>query len=399
MNQVYPSTPAAGGFRLPGWLGFSQTTSAKHRLAAVDGLRGVAVALVLLYHGGYTWFGWSGVWLFFVLSGFFIFRNLIRARERGGFTSLRPYYLDFIDKRFRRIVPLYYLCLLIGAVVLVYLQDWQRLFHVWPFLILFVENISRLVSNVSSANLFYGHFWSVSVEVQFYVLAPFAAWYLSRRNLAVLLVATVLLMPFVRYLTTSDIALDPSFSTEQRGQIIYFTSALHFDAFALGGLVALFERDVTYLGGRRTTLLTLAAAILLCVFGAYVYAHSGARPFQLLMLNQLQSSLGYTLIITGSAAILCVALNRLSKIGMLLSFAPLRHLGVISYGVYLLHGAVFSLLHDLRLHLYPASSARSVVGLGFFAASVTVTIIVAVISYRYFEARFLRSHSSMPARP
>jgi peptidoglycan/LPS O-acetylase OafA/YrhL len=159
---------------------------------ALDGVRGLAALLVMIFHFGraevpgrgaaavgfFAQFGWGGVDLFFVLSGFLICGILLDTRDRPGF--LRTFY----TRRALRIFPLYFAFLaayifviaprLPGASDIEVRQRW-----LW----LYVSNFDVAAHGwYSGGGSHANHLWSLAIEEQFYLLAPFAVLALSRRR-------------------------------------------------------------------------------------------------------------------------------------------------------------------------------------------------------------------------
>lgn len=135
----------------------------------IDGLRCVAVASVMLYHyinwlGGPISAGPYGVNLFFVLSGFLITSILIKDGE----DDFRTRYYNFMGRRILRIFPIYYLTLLI-----LYVLDVPHINERIGFLATYTYNF--IVTDIEWTNDPFGHFWSLCVEEQFYLVFPFIA--------------------------------------------------------------------------------------------------------------------------------------------------------------------------------------------------------------------------------
>ncbi len=169
---------------------------------ALDGVRGVAVALVLLFHGGFSWMsgGYVGVSVFFTLSGFLITGLLMAEHDRDGSISVRSFYV----RRLRRLMPASLLCLAAVSVAAAFgefggLPNVRRdilaaLFQVanWNALAngtSYADLIARTAGQVGPVD----HFWSLSVEEQFYWIWPIVAvlglsW-LRRRGRACVVVA------------------------------------------------------------------------------------------------------------------------------------------------------------------------------------------------------------------
>ncbi len=158
------------------------------RVASLDGVRGLAVLFVLLYHAAQPAVGGlllqSGVDLFFVLSGFLITTILLRTTDRTD------YFRNFYGRRFARIFPLYYLVLgvslVLAAVALhhdfadsIGFPEAQKLIdnQLWGWLYQ-VNNLEALHSEAAFAGL--AHLWSLSIEEQFYLMWPLAILWLRR---------------------------------------------------------------------------------------------------------------------------------------------------------------------------------------------------------------------------
>jgi peptidoglycan/LPS O-acetylase OafA/YrhL len=151
-------------------------------LPELDGLRGLAILLVLFFHFaadlprnviflGPVYFGWSGVGLFFVLSGFLITRILLRTRRAEG------YFRSFYVRRALRIFPLYsgvlafctLLFVLFPVLRPMFPGDRDRIFH-W----LYLGNWTPLLAGEDQRRM--GTFWSLAIEEQFYWIWPFIVW-------------------------------------------------------------------------------------------------------------------------------------------------------------------------------------------------------------------------------
>src|SRR6185503_16565044 len=144
-------------------------------IPGLDGLRAIAFLLVFALHTDYLQIGWIGVQFFFVLSGFLITGILLDMKKA---LSPREYFFKFYGRRFLRIFPLYYFYLLLMSGVVLWLisisyranymqlfldQVWYAVYYVYDFFFatVFFEH-----------SLFLDHFWSLSVDEQFYIFCP-----------------------------------------------------------------------------------------------------------------------------------------------------------------------------------------------------------------------------------
>ena len=142
---------------------------------SLDGLRGVSVVAVMLYHAGFTWMhgGFFGVEVFFVVSGFLITSLLIEERQATGAVVLRQFWL----RRFRRLLPaLFTMMVVVGAWAAVFGTARQQsdLARDYPWGILYVANWGQIVSDAPYfGNLSpFRHLWSLAVEEQWYLVWP-----------------------------------------------------------------------------------------------------------------------------------------------------------------------------------------------------------------------------------
>ena len=186
------------------------------RIARLDGIRSLAVLLVILLHHHLLALGWAGVDLFFVLSGLLI--TGILRRER-----MAPHYWrSFYYKRATRILPP--LCILVP---LSYLLTKRATFPSALGYLLFAANIQDVGSH--SIPLL-GGLWSLSVEEHFYLIWPFAVYALSRRTLMRLLTALLLVEPMLRGVATHWFTGPGP---------IYVLTPFRLDGLAIGSLLAL----------------------------------------------------------------------------------------------------------------------------------------------------------------
>src|SRR6266478_3335761 len=193
-------------------------TSSRGRIPELDGLRGLAILLVVLfhfitysYHGpshtALSYFtklfglGWSGVDLFFVLSGFLIGGILLDVRESPR------YFKTFYLRRFYRIIPVYYAWILFYIVIAAVAGRFltAQISHAnndllgsryWLLIqFLFLQNFGILNSLPVIAGVWFWPTWSLAVEEQFYLIAPFVIRFLSKRTLYVFLTTAILMAP------------------------------------------------------------------------------------------------------------------------------------------------------------------------------------------------------------
>ena len=333
------------------------------RRAALDGLRGVAVLFVLLNHGGLLVWGYVGVDVFFVLSGFLITTLLVQQWSGGGAISLRAFYLG----RARRLLPALTLLVLVVSLV-------ERLGFAKPSLPLPLQVLTTagFVNNwvVALHPLALGLFtptWSLAQEEQFYLLWPLALVVLLRRRVHPGVVVGVLLAASAVLIWLGAGMFAGSWSANG-----YYDPLLRAAEPLIGCLAALLRRH-------RTTLLDAAPF--------------GWLPLPLLGLLAATTQTPLALRLVGAAMLTGVVVIHLgsradSVAARLLSLPPLRYLGRISYGLYLYQEPMDHLTH----WLWPGQS----VWLHTLVLA-TSSIAVAALSWHLVERAFLTG--SRPDHP
>jgi peptidoglycan/LPS O-acetylase OafA/YrhL len=363
------------------------------RIRALDGLRGLAVLLVVVEHlytavpeapvGHWTHeilkrvgaLGYGGVDLFFVLSGCLIGGILLDYRDSP---RLLP---TFFARRFFRIIPLYALLLATFFVCreIPSLRAMNRYTYfdspvpLWPYFAM-LQNVAMAWTRDIGA-FWVGPTWSLGIEEQFYLFMPLLVRHLPRRTLAIFCLVAVAACPLLR-----TVAL---FGADNLAAAL-FLLPMRADSLLLGVLVALLLRSkagLAFVRARRTSLaaLLLALAAVLAVFAA-LRLGAGSLPI---------ATFGYTIIgLFFAGLVLWVRAFPDGGLASTFSARPLVALGLISYFVYLFHTPVAYVLNWLLLSRPPLNLTWS--GAGVNALSFGITLLLAAISYRYFEAPLIR---------
>lgn len=363
---------------------------ARNRLESIDALRGVAILSVVAGHFGYTLlrpysfsgfadivhetlrFGWVGVDLFFVLSGFLITSLLFERRTREG------YYRDFYIRRALRILPLYLLILLVLAVT-----------GIAPlgFIILSVFFAANFAGSLPAGNP-YGILWSLAIEEQFYLFWPTVVHRIRPRHAGYVGVAVLVLSPMIRL---------AAWSFGADGSVLYYITPFHLDGLAMGVLIAALVHDARTSDAhlRSFALGALSAAIALTLVGAHWGILTRDAP--------LGAALQFSVIalIFGAVVVLALIVKN-ARLRAILAPRVLRFYGDISYGLYLIHILTFTVLEMVLKVVAPqlvpsASSPGLAVAEVAFAFALATT--VAYLSRRYFEQPFLRLKDKLTQRP
>lgn len=295
----------------------------------LDGLRGVAILMVMLFHFEATHElfpgGSLGVDIFFVLSGFLITTLLLEERSRTGGISL-PH---FFQRRARRLLPALAAFLAIFAVITIVSTQpgvsglpatlFASLFYVFNWVLALGE------TGTGGA----GHLWSLSVEEQFYLLWPFAVIVAMRRGPRALLVVSLLL-----FCVSASL---PAW-TGRSYEGLYYATDFRAQALMAGAILALLRSMgvVTASIGNRTA---FRAALVLSTTVLCLFLLAMADRVQFLDAGM------YTVVAVASAILICAALNAPPRI---LTNRAMRYVGTRSYALYLWHNAIAYWMRDLN---------------------------------------------------
>ena len=359
------------------------------RIPELDGLRGLAILLVLAWHypvnllQGHTEYGlsffamagrltWSGVDLFFVLSGFLIGGILLDARDSPR------YFKVFYIRRFCRIVPIYaVLCILfwtlagLGHSYLWHGRLWTFGFSMpWYSYATFTQNFWMWRFGTFGARGMSAT-WSLAVEEQFYLTLPLLIRIVPRPRLGHVLGGLILSAPLLRMC----LAFLPMHS--QLGA--YVLMPCRADSLLLGVLAALLLRrsDVrAYLAGHQRLLnLSLLALFL----GVVLFTLNDWDVF-----SSEMTLGGYTWLALFYLCLLLIAVTQKDHIvSRALRNSQLRSLGAIAYGTYLFHLPILGLSFALLRRHGPAFITSSDAEVAFLALAFTFAL--ATLSWRFFE--------------
>ena len=356
---------------------------------ALDGVRGIAILAVVLFHYTFLSCGWAGVQLFFVLSGFLITSILVSDAD----LPLKLYLQRFYWRRTLRIFPLYFGYL--GVLAASYgLTGKPELFgRYWGYLFTYTLNIPRILPNFRD-NASFGHFWSLAVEEQFYLVWPLLIFLLTRRGRQALVIALLVLCPVVRALTV-HFAAGLSTDTFYLGEAVYSFTPGQLDAFATGAALVVFGdrlRGKAVLWFVLSTVMLLGAGQAAASWSRGRLAFDTGLGYEINMLRGGQHIWGYTLINLWSASLILLALQK-KAVGAALSHPVLAFPGRVSYGMYLLHLVVLEAVLGL-------TGRRHFLGnIAVFAVYLGVLSGVCFLSYRYYESYFLNLKERLFRRP
>jgi peptidoglycan/LPS O-acetylase OafA/YrhL len=352
------------------------------RVPALDGLRGLAIIAVFLYHygaGGSTssvlWvrcfsrvlgIGWSGVDLFFVLSGFLITGILFNTQTDP------EYYKNFYVRRVLRIFPIYYIAIAAVFVIGIALGvHWTR-GHIW-FLFFLGYPAVLLWPHLIPLSPFIRitHLWSLSVEEQFYMVWPWAVRKLQSGRNVLVTCALVFVMALVLRVVFVE-----------SGHSVWASTFLfcRMDTLAVGSALAVAVRRIDPSRLQKAAISTFLLAVAAFVaIGTVAHSFERSQPAIAIW--------GYSLTAIACGALLLMSLGVGSR---LFSFPVLRLFGKYSYGLYLYHfplTAVFEPLKPMILVRVGSFAAGSLI---YVAICLAINLGVAALSFHFIEAPFLR---------
>ena len=367
-------------------------------IPALDGLRGIAIIMVMLHHFTYyqptagldaqiasvLFFFWTGVDLFFVLSGFLITGILLDTR------GSERYFTTFYARRTLRIFPLYSLVLFLAFVVLPEFSALQTVLigqveqvnlpPQWPYW-LYLTNFS--IADGGWVHGWVDVAWSLAIEEQFYLVWPLLIWLCPPRVVALLCAVILVAQPVGRvFARASDVAV----------LSIFVLPWFRLDGFAIGALLALAQRrGLLPLLDRWSPIVVIAgvAGIIVCtIMGGHTW-----------WWNRWMQQYGYSLIAITGGAMLVSAINRPadSLWPRMLSTGWLRAFGKYSYGMYLIHPPVMRAVREYVLNpqeyevIAPWNAQ-----LLFYGLATVPTFALAWLSWRLFEAPILRLKARFP---
>jgi peptidoglycan/LPS O-acetylase OafA/YrhL len=362
------------------------------RLPELDGLRAIAILLVLFFHSSATvplaWFrkigtiGWTGVDLFFVLSGFLIGGMLLDQRTAVN------YYQVFYLRRFFRIVPLYAVLVLPGLVVLGFGLQKHFAGHsladlpsggIWfcPF---FLQNISESLG-LGFLPKYLVPTWSIATEEQFYLLLPFVIRYVNPPRLLKILLPAIMAAPLLRG------GLLWAFGAKA-GVACYDLLPCRWDAFLLGVVGAYAFRSPRFriwlAGGLRW--LHLCWWLSGGVSAVLLFYNDNNR------LAPEMSFVGYTIIdVFFTCTLVLAVMNPRGRLRRGLQLPVFGPIAAISYGLYMIHSPMLAMVEPLfhRAHItYPPISWTATL---VIAISVALAAVVAAMSWKFFESPLIQT--------
>lgn len=323
----------------------------------IQGLRALAFILVFIFHLNLNWLpgGFLGVDLFFVLSGYLITSITVSDIDTGKFS-----FVNFFRKRVKRIVPAYFILLLsitlIGIYIYIY-TDFYTFFRSLRYSVIFLSNLI-----FSEGDSYFGaslsenpflHTWSLSIEMQFYLILPFII-FIFKKHLKIIFISIILF--FVIYSSYNIYFLGNK-------SLMYFSLGARIPEFLVGSLYAiLFKKHIDF--GRKKNNIIAFVSLFIFILCTFLISENSKFPGFLALFP-----------IISIANLLVLNNNLISKI---FSNKILVKIGEYSYSLYLWHWPIMALMR-YRLDRYEFNYDEILL-------VIFLTSILSWFSYRFIES-------------
>lgn len=331
----------------------------------IDGLRSIAVSLVVLHHAGFGFLpgGYVGVDVFFVISGFLITGIIYQKVQRGEFS-----FSEFYIRRIRRLMPALFAMIFVTSVfafILLFPSDLER--YGWSLLwvsaylgnfFFWREYGGYFAENTQEAPLL--HTWSLAVEEQYYLIWPFYI-ILGIRFLGFKAFGALSIAGFLFAIFFSE------WATQNTIGAAYYLLPTRFFELLMGSLLAIFWKQIPTIRSVITNdVLSIAGLLAICASAVF--------------LTPTSSFPGYNALypVVGSALLIFSGRSSPGIVNRMLSFQPFVFIGLISYSLYLWHWPIFAYL------TYAAIELNLLIQL----LAVGLSVLFAYLSWRYVETPF-----------
>jgi peptidoglycan/LPS O-acetylase OafA/YrhL len=393
-------------------------------IEGLNGIRALAALLVISAH----WpgnllslkFGWIGVNIFFVLSGFLITRILLEEKKDA---SLKKYLLNFYYKRSLRIFPLYYAFLAIFCLIILLLSfnipsllnnetfkgGYDAVTKDMPYYLTYTYNLKinfRYLFNLAdSSNQFFGHLWSLAVEEQFYLIFPFIIYFSSTRNLKLIIIMILVACPLLRLWAAIN-AINLVNDKYWLGEFFYSNTLCQADALITGAALTVFNIKINkpYIFFFSVVCICLAVGLTQLYFlrqSGYFLIEGKSfgfnfpgfwfeQPTPYFLIN-IRAFYLYSLVNLLAVAIILPFVVKKPIFSWFFKSKLMDYLGKISYGIYIFHYPLIAFV-TIAIGYFGGFSLLAnypLLECILFITLLSTIIFISHLSYQYFEKRFL----------
>lgn len=340
---------------------------------SIDGLRFIAFSFVFFRHfklyipSTFLYeIGWTGVELFFLISGFLLTKLLSLESIKFGNVNLKKYFF----RRSLRIWPLYFLTLILTVCFSFFYFDYSFSFYRLAGNMFFIDNwlsgIDKYNPNFASF-----HLWSISMEEQYYLILPFLIPWLVKQNkktVSIFFTFVFLILLISRYIAIQSNVQHP----------FIYVLPVSGDCFFAGILMGL--NSFEHLWKKINSLLAFLVGV------GFLMLLNTIPERKIIDMNQLYI---YPITALAFSFLLVAVLNARNQVLVFIfSNRLIRYLGKISYGLYVFHiGVIWFITNTFQTNKLDTDIKWS------FPMAFMLTILLAIISYELFEKRFLKMKS------
>lgn len=331
----------------------------------LDGLRGVAILLVMLFHAKIPFFtgGYIGVDIFFVLSGFLISSSLIKEFKMKNNINLKYFYI----KRIRRLFPALFLFLVVYIIISYITLNSEEANKNFIDSIIALFYITNWVQafEIRSMGLI-KHTWSLSIEEQFYLIWPITIYILLKNTRINYILGVIFLLSLLSWGHRALLVIFEDFSLMRS----YSGLDTRFDALMVGCMLSIlfnyFYENLKRIYNFFIQLMTIISILYL----AYIVGRMSWLSVQMFTLHF------YTTAICSAFIIYSILINDKSIICFIFKNNILVKIGKISYGLYLWHYPIFYILRSENSPLF------------VFLFGGSLSLVLALLSYNFIEKKF-----------
>jgi peptidoglycan/LPS O-acetylase OafA/YrhL len=359
-------------------------------IKSLDGVRAIAILLVMTFHAEITHFGWMGVQLFFVLSGFLITGILWKEKFKPNLLSYK--FKKFWVRRTLRIFPLYFGYLIFLGITYLAFQFPVYYIKYIPYLATYTFNYTRSMPGWQGNPLF-THLWSLSIEEQFYLVFPLIMFLCSARFVKYFMLSVIFIAPLIRFFLAKYYeakGLSPAIVADS----VYWNTCSHLDAFFMGGIIPVFALDTKFKKPQR---IFFAATFIVLIAGIWNFMHSSSGSFYFNDLGYNHGQIGnyehvwhYTILnfMFSSFLLLLVSIHTQKKFLRLRGVLENKwavSIGKVSYGMYIFHWGILVYFYNRFF-----TSENLLVKTLLFIPYVVLVYLFARLVYAAYEVRFIK---------